>query len=63
MRTDTHHCECLHCGHRFTEAVEVVHNAGKDWEDASYYCPACGNPVESGSEYRMHDGPIPQENR
>lgn len=58
-----YHCECLSCGHRYAEAHTVVHNAGKDWADTSAYCPSCGMPNESSREYRMHDGPIPQENR
>jgi len=53
------HCECLSCGHRYHDATEVVHNAGTDWADSSSFCPACGQPQMSGSEYRMHDGPIP----
>jgi hypothetical protein len=54
------HIECLSCGHRYyaNEQVRAVHNPGKDWEDGSSYCPDCGDPNESSSEYRMHDGGI-----
>jgi hypothetical protein len=56
---NTYHCECLLCGHRYHTPVVVEHNAGYDWADCSTYCPSCGQPNEGGSQYVMHDGPIP----
>ena len=56
--TKTWHCECLSCHGRYYDSVTVIHSAGRDWEDSSSFCPLCGQPNESSSEYTLHEGRI-----
>jgi ribosomal protein L37E len=59
MTRQTWHTRCRHCFHRYYESITVVHNAGRDWEDSSSFCPGCGYPQESSlRDYEMVDGPI-----